>query len=123
MLLGGGVARELNDLARFDLDLVKIVLLVAAGILAERDKTVVAAAGEPRAHGTRDLAVAHLAHDLRRQIHDVELDAPGLVPVEADLVALPRDLRKEERGQATELFERDARLTAGNDGHDSVLPC
>src|SRR4029077_18311856 len=122
VLLRGGVVRELHDLPGFDLDLVQVVLLVATGVLAERDEAVVAAPREAGAHRARDLAMAHLPHVLGRKVHDVELDAPGLIPVETHLVAPPRDLRKEERGQATELLERYARLSVGDNGHYSVLP-
>src|SRR5204863_3629915 len=44
------------------------------------------------------------------------------IPIKPDPVAFPRDERKEERREAAELLERDARLSAGHDGHYSVLP-
>src|ERR1700694_2465527 len=122
MFLRGGIVRELYDLARLDLDLVEVVLLVATGVLAERDEAVVTAPGEPGAHRARHLAMAHLPHSLGRKVHHVELDAPRLVPVEAHPVAFPRDLWKEERRQSTELLERATRLSGGNNGHYSVLP-
>ena len=122
VLLRGGVVRELRHLARFDLDLVEVVLLVPCRVLAERDEAVVAAPSETGAHGPRHLAVTDLAHSLRRKVHHVELDAARFVPIEGDLVALPRDERKEERGQSAELLERDTRLALGHDGHGWSSP-
>src|SRR5437899_3658751 len=122
VLFRGGIIRQLCDCFRFDVDLVEIVMLVPAGVLSERDETVVAAPREPGAHRARHLAVADLAHRLCREVHHVELDPPRLIPVERHFVALPRDLREEERRQAAELLERYARLTAGRNGHGWSSP-
>src|SRR5438477_10441281 len=56
------------------------------------------------------------------RVHHIELHPPRLIPVEGDLVALPRNLREEERRQAAKLLERYARLTAGRNGHGWSSP-
>ena len=83
------IVGELGHLRCGDVDLVEVVLLVAAGVLREHDALVVAAPGEAGAERGRDLTVADLARLFGREVHDVELHATGLVPVEGDLVALP----------------------------------
>ena len=122
VLLGHRVLGELSDLRRLDVDLVEVVLLVTGGVLGEDDALVVAAPCEAGAQRGRDLAVAHLPELLGAQIDHPELHAARLVPVEGDPITLPGDQGKEERGQAAELLERDARLTACFNGHGERPP-
>src|SRR5438132_14168809 len=55
VLLRGGLVRELRNLARFDLDLVEVVLLVPCRVLAVRDEEVVYAPSETVSHGPGSL--------------------------------------------------------------------
>ena len=122
VLLRGRVVRELRDRAGLHVDAIEVVLLGAAAVLREHDALVRAVPGEARAQRARHLTVAHLPRLARREIHHVELHAAGLVPVERDTVALPRNDRQVERRKPAELLERDARLSACGDGH-GCLPC
>src|SRR2546427_4977696 len=79
VLLRGGVVRELRHPARFDLDLVEVVLLVPCRVLAERDEAVVAAPSETGAHGPRPLPGTDLAASPRRKGPHRELPAGRVV--------------------------------------------
>ena len=108
VLLGVGVVGEPRDGASLDVDTVQVVLLVALHVPGEDDEAVVAVPGEAGTDGARHLAVAHLARGARGEVHDVQLQAAGLVPVEGQLVAGPGHGRQVERRQAAQLHEREA---------------
>jgi hypothetical protein len=68
VLLGGGVARQLPDRARLDVDPVQVVLLVAVGVLGEDDAPPGPVPGESGLEGPRHLAVAHLPRGAVRAV-------------------------------------------------------
>src|SRR6185503_17261302 len=122
VFLSRRIVRELCHSSRFHVDPIEIVLLGPTGILREHDAAIRPVPGEAGTQRARNLAVADLSRLPRREIHDVELHLAGLVPVEGDTVALPRNGREIERREFAELLERDARLSAGGDGHDVPSP-
>src|SRR5687767_11199088 len=94
VLLRGRVVRELRDRTALDVDAIEVVLLGAAAVLREYDALVRAIPGEARTECPRHLAVTYLPRLLGREVHHVELHPAGLVPVERNVVAVPRNDRQ-----------------------------
>src|SRR5438045_3312541 len=84
------------------------MLLVAVAIAGEDDAAVVAVPDEAGVQRPRHLAVTHLSDFARGQIHDIQLDAPALVPVEGEALSVPRGRGEIEAGQTDQFFEWDA---------------
>src|SRR5207248_10209701 len=97
MLLGRRVVRELAHGAAVDVDDVDVVLLVAAGVLAERDRAVVACPREARAQRTLRLAVPHLPYRLGTELRHIQLPVAELVPGTGSPLTIPGGDRREGR--------------------------